>query len=131
MTIEATLQSIDGSLISIAASLEAIATGGAVPTPEKPAKATKATKATSSSKPKSTTKPADKPSSKTQTSADEDGPTITDVRKALGALQKVTSPDDARALLRKVGEAPTMSKLLEENYQAVIDAALEAASEAS
>ena len=142
MTIEATLQSIDGSLISIATSLEVLALGGTVAAPKptkarakakvKPTPSTKsakesaettdagADKKTTPSPEKTTTKKADAPK----------GPKLDDVRTALGALQKATSSSVARALLADVGEAPTLSKLPQDMYQAVIDAAVAATEEA-
>lgn len=126
--------SIENTLERIAVALETIATGGSLPKPVELSKVVRskpAKEATSSSKAKDTTKPAGKPSKPAASSTDKGGPEIADVRKALGALQKVTSPDDARALLKEVGKSPTMSKLAEDMYQAVIDAALEAADAAS
>lgn len=122
--------SIESSLERIASALETMAYGpGSSSVPKKPEEEVKpskdTTEDTSSSKPKSTSKPAAKPTKSKTT--DEGAPTIGDVRKALGTLQKATSADEARALLKRVGGATTMSKLEPENYQAVIDAALEAA----
>ena len=125
---------IENTLERIAVALETIAAGGALPKPEGKAKsgttkpASPAKEASSSEKAKASTKPASKPSK--PASSNEDGPSISDVRKSLGALQKVTSPDEARALLKEVGGAATMSKLAEDMYQAVIDAALKAAADA-
>lgn len=123
MTIENTLERIAVALESIAAGPGTTSTS-----PGKPAKDT------SSAKPKPTSKPADKPTSKSTagkaskptatSSTTEDGPKIADVRKALGAVQKAFDSDTARALLKEAGEAATMSKLSEDMYQTVIDAAM-------
>ena len=131
MTIEATLASIDGSLISIATSLELIA--GAAPAPTKAAAKPKATKAVKKAAPKEEQKeePKEEPKPTTKKADAPKGPKLADVRTALGALQKATSSNDARALLAAVGGEPTLSKLPLDMYQAVIDAAAVATSEAS
>ena len=141
MTIEATLQSIDGTLISIATSLELIA--GAAAAAPKPTKAAakpkvKPTPSTKSAKESAETSDAgedkkESPSPEKATTKKADapkGPKLDDVRTALGALQKATSSSVARALLADVGEAPTLSKLSQDMYQAVIDAAAAATEEA-
>ncbi len=49
--------------------------------------------------------------------------TADDVRTALVAMQKRTTPDQARTLLKEVGEADTLKSLKPEKYSAVIAAA--------
>ena len=49
--------------------------------------------------------------------------TADDVRTALVAMQKRTTPDQARTLLKEVGEADTLKSLKPERYSAVIAAA--------
>lgn len=99
---------IESELSRIADALEKIASGQATPAPEKPSKP---------SKPSKPEKPAEK---------EDDGPSLTDVRKALGALQKKTDAATARGVLKDTGKVGTLSKLDEDLYQAVIDAAEEA-----
>jgi hypothetical protein len=52
--------------------------------------------------------------------------TADDVRSALVALQKRTTPETARALLKSVGGADTLRALKPEHYAAVIDAVAKA-----
>lgn len=49
--------------------------------------------------------------------------TADDVRSALVSLQKRTTPDTARALLKDVGGADTLRSLKPDKYAAVIEAA--------
>lgn len=126
MTIEAHLQSIDASLQTIAIALTAIAEGaGAAPviataTKEKPAAAAGKGKGkgTTQQKPAQASKPSEK-------DGDSEGPKIADVRKALAELQKRLTPKDARSVLEDKGGVTTLSKLEEDKYQDVIDAANE------
>lgn len=121
MTIEATLQSIDGSLISIAASLEALAGGDT--SSKATAKGTTDKPASSKAKGKSGTSKAAASKSATKASKD-DGPGIPEVRKALTALAKREDAKAPKALLAKY-DATTLNNLDESNYQAVIDDAAE------
>lgn len=52
-----------------------------------------------------------------------DAPDLATVRKALTALQKRETPAAAKKVLKEVGGATTLTKLPEDKYQAVIDAA--------
>lgn len=127
MTIEAHLQSIDASLQTIAISLEKLA--GDPPAPAKPG-TKKTTKASTSSKSssKTSTKQSDKPKPEKpspEKDAKDEGPSLAEVRRALTSLQKREDPDAARGVLKEIGGVTTLSKLPEEKYQEVIDAAAE------
>jgi len=117
--------SLENSLERIAVALEQLANvTDETPTPEKPAAKAKPTKA-KPSKPATKAKPEPTPAAEEEKAPTEGGPTLSDVRKALGSLQKRVDAAAAKALLADVGGANTLSKLDESKYQAVIDAAAE------
>lgn len=128
MTIEATLQSIDASLQTIAIALDSLAAVNGAPsgtskaTPQK--KATGSTKPSKAASQKQDAAPA-KSATKAKAEPKDEGPELADVRRALTTLQKNSSSDAARALLEEVGGAKTLSKLPKDKYQDVIDAATE------
>lgn len=128
MTIEVDLKRIADALELIASKI-----GGDVPAvedapvkEEKPAKPAKAEKParTKPAKPAKAKDP-EPPEEEDEESEDEgepQGPYLADVRNALTGYAKRTDSDSARALLKKVGGADTLSKLPEAKYQAIIDA---------
>jgi len=101
--------SIENDIARIAAALEKLANVTDETPAPKPAK-------------KASTKPKAEPKS-SDTESSEAIPKVTEVRKALGEVQKAYDADKARELLREVGEATVMSKLSESKYAALISAA--------
>lgn len=119
---------IETSLERIATALEALTRGtvgtDAVPERRGPGRPPKATAAAP---------PAEEPAPETETGSfleDDSGAkepevkpiAIEDVRKALVAYQKRTSPDKARAVLKKVGGVDTLKTLPADKWKAVIEA---------
>jgi outer membrane biosynthesis protein TonB len=129
MTIEANLERIADALELIASKLDGVAPEPAATAdaPEKPAKAEPKANKPKPAKPAkpAKTKAPEPPEEEEDEGSDEgepQGPYLADVRNALTGYAKRTDSDTARALLKKVGGAETLSKLPESKYQAIIDA---------
>lgn len=105
--------SLEKTLERIADALEAIAAGGGTiaPPAEEPAKPAKKKK-TGTSKKKTVGKVAE---------PDPDGPTKEEVRAKLQAVQKATTPAQAKSILKAEG-ASTIGNLAASKYASVIDA---------
>lgn len=121
--------SIENELARIATALETLAGADA---PKKPSASAAQGKGASASKSTSKgagtrSKPSQKPTTKAEgsTGSSDDGPKLTDVRKALASLQKREDAAAAKDVLKEVGGAATLSKLDPDKYQDVIDAAAE------